>query len=213
MRSCSLACALDGIFLRRIAIGGQRLLAEHRVRIDVELRVQRHELAALGDDQRIDLEQRGVALEIDAIQRHENGLEFADLRTLEAEPEGELAALVGLQARRRVDVHAQDFLGRVLGDFFDVHAAGFGGDDGDAAALAIQRERKIDLAFDVRTRLDVHRFDRQAFGPGLFGDQPLAEHVGGGGTHGVEIARQLDAAGLAAAAGMDLGLDHPEFAA
>ena len=101
----------------------------------------------------------------------------------------------------------------MLGDFFDVHAAGGGGDDGHAAALAIERERQIDLALDVRARLDVHRFDRQAFGAGLFGDQALAEHVGGGGAHRVEIARQLHAAGLAAATRMHLGLDHPQLAA
>ena len=39
-------------------------------------------------------------------------------------------------------------------------------------------ERQIELALDVRARLDVDRIDRQAFGPGLVGDQPLAEHVG-----------------------------------
>ena len=194
-------------------IRGQLLLAEDRVGIDVELGVERHELAALGDDERIDFEQRGIALEVDAIQRHEDGLELAHLRALEAEAEGELAALVGLQAGGGIDVHAQDFLGRMFGDFFDVHAARFGGDDRDAAALAIQRERQVDLAFDVRTRLDVHRLDGQPFRTGLFGDQPLTEHVGRGRAHGVEIARQFDAARLAASAGMDLGLDDPEFAA
>jgi hypothetical protein len=101
----------------------------------------------------------------------------------------------------------------VLGDFFDVHAARFGGDDGDAATLTIERQRKIDLAFDVRARLDVHRLDRQALGPGLFSDEPLAEHVGRSGTHRIEVARQLDAARLAAATRVDLGLDHPELAA
>ena len=213
MRSCSLAWRSIGIFLRRIAHGGQRLLAEDRVGVDVELRVERHEIAGLGDDERIDLEQRRIALEIDAIQRHEDGLELADLRALEAESESELAALVGLQARGGIDVDAQDFLRRVFGDFFDVHAARFGGDDRNAAALAIQRERQIDLAFDVRTRLDVDRFDRQTFRTGLFGDQPLAEHVGRGRAHRVEIAREFHAAGLAASAGMHLGLDDPEFAA
>ena len=191
----------------------QRLLAEDRVGVDVDLGVERHELAGLGDDERIDFEQRRVALEIDAIQRHEDRLELADLRALEAEAERELAALVGLQAGGGIDVHAQDFLRRVFGDFFDVHAARCGGDDRDAAALAIQRERQIDLALDVRTRLDVHRFDGQPFGTGLFGDQALAEHVGRGRAHRVEIARQLHAARLAASAGMHLGLDHPEFAA
>ena len=213
MRSCSLASRSIGIFLRRIAQRRQLLLAEHRVRVDVDLGVERDELAGLGDDERVDLEQRGIALEVDAVQRHQDGLELADLRALEAEAESELAALVGLQPRGGIDVDAQDLLRRVRGHFFDVHAAGGGGDDGHAAALAIQRERQVDLAVDLRAGLDVHRLDGQAFGTGLFGHQPLAEHVRGGGAHRVEVARQLDAAGLAAAARMHLGLDHPQLAA
>jgi hypothetical protein len=47
----------------------------------------------------------------------------------------------------------------------------------------------------------------------LFGDQPLAEHVGGGGAHGVQVASQFHAACLAAPPGVHLSLDHPEFAA
>jgi hypothetical protein len=46
----------------------------------------------------------------------------------------------------------------------------------------------------------------------LFGDQALSEHVGCRRTHRVEIARQLDAAGLAAASGVHLGFDHPQLA-
>jgi hypothetical protein len=97
LRSCSLASRSIGIFLRRIAQSGHGLLAEHGVRVDVDLGVERHEVARLGDDQRIDLEQRRIALEIDAVQRREDGLELAHLRALEAEAEGELAALVRLQ--------------------------------------------------------------------------------------------------------------------
>ena len=205
--------ALDRIFLRRIAQARQRLLTENRIRVDVDLRVERDEVATLGDDQRIDLEQRRVALEVNAVQRHENRLELANLRALEAEPEGDLAALIALQARGRIDVDTQDLLGRVRRDFLDVHAAGGGGDDRDAAALAIQRERQIDFALDLRTRLDVDDFDRQAFRPGLFRDQSLTEHVGGCGAHGIEIAREFHTARLATAAGVHLGFDHPELAA
>ena len=132
---------------------------------------------------------------------------------LNPRPKAELAALVGLQPRGGVDVDAQDFLRLVRGDFLDVHAARGRRDDGHAAALAVQRERQIDLALDLRARLHVHGLDGQAFGTGLFGDQPLAEHVGGRRAHRVEIARELDAARLAAAARMHLGLDHPEAAA
>ena len=87
---------------------------------------------------------------------------LADLRALEAQTESELAALIGLQSGRGADVDAQDLLRRVLGDFFDVHAAGGGGDDRHAATLAVERERKIDLALDVRAGFHVHGLDGQA---------------------------------------------------
>jgi hypothetical protein len=100
----------------------------------------------------------------------------------------------------------------MLRDLLDVHAACGRCDDGDTALLAVQREREIDLAIDFRARFHVHRFDGQSFRPGLFCDQALAKHVGRRGTHGVEIARELDATCLAAASGMHLGLDHPQVA-
>ena len=98
-------------------------------------------------------------------------------------------------------------------DLLDVHAAGGRGDQGDAAALAVERERQVDLARDLRAGLDVHLLDRQAFGPGLRRHQARAEHAGGGGAHGIEVAHHLHAAGLAAAAGVHLCLDDPQRAA
>src|SRR3546814_19832591 len=47
---------------------------------------------------------------------------------LEADGLGHLLGLAGFQAGERIDVFGDDFLGRRVGDFLDVHAAFAGGD-------------------------------------------------------------------------------------
>ena len=53
----------------------------------------------------------------------------------------------------------------------------------------------------------------QSCGAGLLGHQALAEHRRRGRADRVELAHQLDAAGLAATAGVHLRLDDPDRAA
>ena len=79
---------------------GEPLLAEQRVVLDVDLRVERDDVAVLRDDQRIDLDEARVAL---AEQLHELAHDVAQLALLlgvQPEPEAELARLVVLEARR-----------------------------------------------------------------------------------------------------------------
>jgi hypothetical protein len=97
----------------------------------------------------------------------------------------------------------------LLGDLFDVHAAFVGGDDGDAARLAVDQERQVDLAGDVEPLLDVEAAHLLPLGAGLLGDQLHAQDLAGqvDGLPGAALG-DLDAAALAAAAGVDLRLDH-----
>jgi hypothetical protein len=66
---------------------------------------------------------------------------------------------------------------------------------------------------DVGRLGDQHSFDRHRPAGRLVGDHAGAEHRLGGFAHLVDGLDQLDAAGLAAAAGVDLRLDHPVVAA
>ena len=97
-------------------------------------------------------------------------------------------------------------------DFFDVHAAGSRGHHRNAAFFAVQRQAEIDLAFDARTAFDIHLMNGQAGRTGLRCDQTLAQQVGGSSADLFDTLDDLDAAGLTAAAGMDLRLDHPHRA-
>ena len=102
---------------------------------------------------------------------------------------------------------------RLLRHLFDVHAAFGGGDEGDARGLAVDQRGKIKLARDVGAFLDIKPAHHAPLRPGLMGDQRHAQHAGGFALHVVDGAHDLDAAALAAPAGMDLRLDHPDRSA
>ena len=84
------------------------------------------------------------------------------------------------------------------------------GHEGDARGGAVEHGTEIELAGDVAAVLDVDALDDPALRPGLVGDQGHAQHVVGELAHLLDRAGELDAAALAAAAGMDLRLDHPD---
>ncbi|MNL32523.1 hypothetical protein D3C87_1543810 [compost metagenome] len=110
----------------------------------------------------------------------------------------------------------------MLGHGLDIHAA-FGGDhEGDARGGAIDQQRTVELAGDIGTILDIEAVDLLAGGAGLLGHQRIAEHFAGIGDDVFDRLGEAHAAlgigpkflelALAAAAGMDLALDHIERA-
>ena len=103
--------------------------------------------------------------------------------------------------------------GSVLGDLLDLHAAALRGDDANALGLTIEHVAEIELAIERLGHLDVDALHGLAFGAGLDGDQALAEQVRRRIAHLVIGLAQLDAASLAARAGMDLSLHRPAPAA
>ncbi|GAB1395636.1 hypothetical protein MASR1M65_04130 [Saprospiraceae bacterium] len=143
-----------------------------------------------------------------------------DLVAGQAEGEGHAAAVEILQAGGRVDGQGVDLLGRVMGHVLDVHAAFGRADDGDAAGFPVDQQREVKLARDVAAVLDVDAVDLLARRAGLHGDKGAAQHLAGefGGflhrfrqAHAALLARfGLLELALAAAAGVDLRLDHPE---
>ena len=125
---------------------------------------------------------------------------------------GDLVADIGRIARRRLDLEGLDLLRRLVRHFLDVHAA-FGGDDeGDAAGGAVDQRGEIKLALDRRAVLDIKPLDQAAMRAGLVRDQRHAQHALGFFLHILDGFDHLDAAALAAAAGMDLRLHHPDRA-
>ena len=125
-------------------------------------------------------------------------------------------------AGRRIDREGDDFFGRVVRDVLDVDAA-FGRDhERDFGGFAVDQDREIELLVDVGAFLDVEAVDLLAVCAGLHRDQRRAQHLLGelvdlgdrlGDAHAALVAGGgfLELA-LAAAAGMDLALHHPDRA-
>src|SRR6202166_656449 len=117
--------------------------------------------------------------------------------------------MVRHDAGGRIDREGHDFFGMVLGDFLDIHAA-FGRDhEGDARGFPIDQRGQIEFAVDGRAFLDIEAVDLLAVRAGLMRDQGRAEDAGRFLFHVVDGFHHFDAAGLAAPAGMNLRLPHP----
>ena len=112
-----------------------------------------------------------------------------------------------------IDRDLVDLLGRLRGDFLDVHAAFAGGHQHHALRAAVDDHADVELLADVRAFLDQQPPHLLAFGAGLVRLQLHAEDRGSRAAHFVERVRELHAAALAAAAGVDLRLDDPDLAA
>ena len=122
-----------------------------------------------------------------------------------------------------IDREGHDLFRRVVGDVLDVDAA-FGGDhERDARGLAVDQDRQVELLVDLGAFLDIEPVDLLAVRPGLHRDQGRAQHLLGelvdlgdrlGDAHAALVAGGgfLELA-LAAAAGVNLALHHPDRAA
>ncbi len=197
------------------------LVAEERVVVEIDFRVERHHIARAGDDQRIDLDDRRIERDERLVHAEHEFLRALDLLAFETEPEGETAGVESLHAGRGIDRKAQDLL-RVLGrHLLDVHAALGRCHRGDAARAPVDQHADIEFALDVAAFLDIDALHLAAPGPGLLGDEHVAQHPGG---FGGRFRRRLDephaalAAGIvleasgAAAAGVNLRLHHVDRA-
>ena len=78
---------------------------------------------------------------------------------------------------------------------------------------AIEHDAQIQLAGHLQPLFDQHAPDDAAFGAGLVRDEGHADHVARELDGLGRVLRQLDAAAFAAAARMDLRLDHHQRAA
>ncbi|MDH6591965.1 hypothetical protein M2165_001854 [Variovorax sp. TBS-050B] len=99
-----------------------------------------------------------------------------------------------------------------MGHFLDVHAAFARGDEGHLLRGAVGHGRDVVFLLDVRTVLDVQAAHLLAFGAGLVGLELHAQDLTGELLDVLDRLGHLDAAALAAAARVDLGLDDPHRA-
>ena len=101
----------------------------------------------------------------------------------------------------------------VLGDLLDIHAAEARCDDAHALDLPVENEAEVNFALERFGDLDIDPLHDLALGAGLIGDERFAEEFRCRRPHFVISFAELDAARLAAAAGMNLSLHGPMPAA
>ena len=134
---------------------------------------------------------------------------------VETDPEGQVTGLIAHTAGDGIDRLFDDQLRGTGRHLFDLHAARGAHHDHRPSYAAIRDDAQVELLGDVLGLLHQDLVDHLAFGAGLVGDQGHAQDLVRHPLHLLGGRGGLDAAALAAAAGMDLGLDHkgacPQF--
>src|SRR6185369_16192057 len=209
---------LGRVLLVEVAVGGDLGVTVDRVGVKVELGVERLDprraaVLAAFEDQRVDLGKRRVGLHVARVEALED-VDRLRLRLLrDAHSARELARGFVAEARERVDEDADDLLRRLVRDLLDVHAAFARAHHCDLLRRAVGEDGEVVLLLDVGAFLDQEAPHLLPLRPGLVGDELHAEDLAGELRHLGLRARELDAAALAATAGVDLRLDDPDGAA
>ena len=213
---------LLGVFLVEVAEGDHVGMTEEGVVVERHLGVEGEELAFLRDQERVHFDHRAILLPVELVELRHEGHALLEEVAGEAEREGDLASLEGLEADGRVDLHLEDLLRGVVGDVFDLHAAFGRGDDDREGGRAVEEDGEVVLVVAAVGALaqvggfgEVDRLDLAAGFAGLGGHEGVAEHRLGV-LEGLLLRRRelhaaLEAVGegaFAAAAGVDLGFHH-----
>ncbi|ABA49494.1 hypothetical protein BURPS1710b_0976 [Burkholderia pseudomallei 1710b] len=201
------------IFFVQIAVRDDFRMAEQRVRIEVELRVERDHLAVARQHERVDFGERRVRFPERLVQALQDFARLRDRCVRHADLLREIVGFGILQAHRRLDSDLVDRFRRLFRDFLDVHAAFARRHHDDLLRHAIDHDADIQFLLDVRAFFDQQTVDLLAFRARLVRLQLHAEDLVRVFAHLLERLRDLHAAALAAAARMNLGLDDPDRAA
>ena len=182
-------------------------MPEHRIAIKIDLAIQRRQLAILGRDEGIDLQQRAVRLDKGAVQPSHKRDRLVDLRAFESQLERQLASLERLQTNYRLDIFLEDCVRILRRDFFNFHPARFRSHKHHLRRLAIHHDTEIKLAIDLRRFLNQQSLHFLPGRPRLVRHQRHAKNVFGVLRGLFQRLRHLHPAALAAPSGMNLSLD------
>ena len=166
-----------------------------------------------GQDHRVDFRQRSIGVPERAVQALQDLARLRQAGFRNADLARQVIRLAIREPLRRIDEHLVNPLGRVRRDFLDVHAAFGRGHHGDLLRAAVHHDADIKLLLDVGTFLDEQAPHLLPLGTGLVGLQLHAQDLARPVADLLDRPGELDAATLAAPAGMDLGLHHPHLAA
>src|SRR5207244_11349104 len=183
-------------------------VAEERIVVEGELRVESQHAPVGRDDQRVELGERAVLGAVAGEEVLGEGAARLLLLPREAEPERQAPGLEGLEAEGGVRPLAQDLLRRPRRDLLDLHPPGLARHDDLGRSRPVERDRQIELRSDGRRFLDEDAADLDALRRRLRGPEPHAQELLRGRLGGRRALRELDAAGLAAPPRVHLRLHH-----
>ena len=115
-----------GIFLAWIVELFEFGLAIHGIAIDTNFGIQAVQVALLGDNQRVNLQEGHIVVLEQFSQAQENMHELLDVLAFQAELKSELATLVGLRAGQWINFYFEDLLWRLFGNFLDLYTLPIG---------------------------------------------------------------------------------------
>src|SRR5205823_1212057 len=128
--------------------GEEVLMTEQRVVVEVDLRVEREEVFVSGQQEGINLEERRIGLLVSSVERlHELGC-LIDQFGGQAQPERELARLIGPKADGRINRLLHNLFRRRGGDLFDVHAARARSHKDGATRLPVEYDAEVELSIN-----------------------------------------------------------------
>ena len=185
-------------------------MSKQRVVIERHLRVERQHVSGRRHDQRVDLDQGRVDRVEHGVDAHHQRRRLAGRRPPQTDTIGQASRLECGQPDARIDRHLVDQLWRLGRHLLDLHAPGGAGHHQEPLRRPVDQETEVELARDVEPLLDQEPGHPLPSGTGLRGDQRHPEHLARDPSCVLGGLGQLDAAALAAPAGMNLGLhDDP----
>ena len=205
--------ALAFIVFLLFAQRGKFGMAKERVVVDDDLRVHRNEIPVVGQEQRIDLEQRGVERGEGRGEPLQQADEFGKQAAREAEAlaEGESLLVTNSLVRGNIQALEPHFAGTHA--LFDILTAFRAGEQNGFGLCGVDEEREIEAARRGHRALDKNAVRRGAGRACLRRDEGAAKEKAGGRGNFVRRAHNAYRARLAALAGTDLRLDREAFAA
>ncbi len=170
-----------------------------------DLAVHGHQFVAAVDDQRIDLGQIGVGVDVGVVQPSGDLGESSPMLLGQVNAFGQLIGLIAFEAQEGVHPHGDNLLRGLGGHLFDLHTALAAGHDHHPAGGSVQHRAQVDLLADVGCLVHQHLLD----------GQPLDVHAQNGLGNALGLFRglgHLDATGLASSADQHLAFDHDRTA-
>ena len=172
---CSLC--FTRIFLRLVTHFAQIRLAEQCVAVSAQFAVEANQIALFGDDQRVDFDQRQVALQENGRQAHEDFGELLNQFTFQTQFERQLASLIRHRASQRIKLNFMDQVRSFFRHFFDFHAAFGGGHKDHTTGTTVNNGTEIQLFSDIGRCFNQNLVNRLAIGICLIRYQTLAQPV------------------------------------